>query len=234
MRDMFFSPIRRTSRCLLLLALTMGLAACGLPNDPSSTTEKVRGGVLHVGVVESPPWLVRSSEAPHAPAEGVDAELVKQFAADMDADIVWYWGSVREHAQALRQFELHLGAGNFTSGDPTLEGVATTRPYRDVIYHIGHRPGVDDSTPGAIAVQRGSGLADAVDAAGYEVKLVRRLTRQPWVAARRDWLQQHGYVLPEEDSDDPLLRSRQVFALPPGENAFLMQMDTFLRQQKSS
>ena len=111
---------------LLLFILMTPLTACDLPRDPVGTLERVRGDTLRVGVVASPPWLVRSGEG----AVGPEADLVRAFAARIDAGVEWRWGSVDDHMKSLEAFELDLVAAGLTTASPWKNKVGFTRPWQ--------------------------------------------------------------------------------------------------------
>lgn len=104
------------------------LAACGavLPRDPEASLARAEErGALLVGVAESPPWVVRRG----GEAAGVEADLVRGFAAGRGLRVEWRWGGVEEHLGALERFELDLVAGGLTSDSPWGKRVALTRRY---------------------------------------------------------------------------------------------------------
>lgn len=103
------------------------IAACNaLPNDPEGTLDEARGGTLHVGVTEAPPWVSRVSDD----AVGIEPDLVRGFAESIDATVEWKWAPVDEHMHALESFDLDLLAAGLTKDDPWRKRVAFTRPYR--------------------------------------------------------------------------------------------------------
>ena len=61
--------------CALMAALVAG---CGVPRDPETTLERVRGGTLRAGITASEPWTTLDGGQPG----GVEVELVERFAGD--------------------------------------------------------------------------------------------------------------------------------------------------------
>src|SRR5919199_5046023 len=107
----------------VLCALT---AACAnLPRDPKGTLRRVQGGRLRVGLVEHPPWVVRTEGEP----AGAEVALVRQFASELNASPEWYWGGEQQHMEALERFELDLVAGGLTDDTPWSKYVGLTSPY---------------------------------------------------------------------------------------------------------
>lgn len=111
-------------RLLGLLGLT-SLAACGVPRDPEGTLEQARAGMLRVGAVDSPPHLVRTTQG----ASGPEGELVRAFARSIGAEVDWQWGSLDDHLETLKRFELDLVAAGLTARSPWKREVAFSRPW---------------------------------------------------------------------------------------------------------
>lgn len=103
------------------------VAACGIPDDPRSTTREVlEQGALRAGVSEAPPWLVR---LPGGGADGVEADLIRGFARELGVRVDWRWGSLEEHFRALESYRLHLVAGDIRASSPWKSRVSLTAPY---------------------------------------------------------------------------------------------------------
>src|SRR5919199_148980 len=115
----------------VLCALT---AACAnLPRDPEGTLRRVEGGRLRVGLVEHPPWVVRTEGEPG----GAEVELVRRFAAELGATPEWHWGGEQRHMEALERFELDLVVGGITKATPWAKYVGLTGPYFEEAYAVG-------------------------------------------------------------------------------------------------
>jgi polar amino acid transport system substrate-binding protein len=115
-------------RTIAAIALTVLCAAgCRIPEDPDGTLDRVEGGTMRVGVVETDPWVsdVRAGE----PAGGVEVELVRDVARDLGARIEWTPGSEEELVRASREGDLDLVVGGMTSKTRWKHDVALTRPY---------------------------------------------------------------------------------------------------------
>ncbi len=117
---------RRLAVSFVLCALC---AACaGLPRDPEGTLKRVEGGRLRVGLVERPPWVVRTAGEP----EGVEVELVRRLAAELRAEPEWRWGGEQQHMEALERFELDIVVGGITKKTAWSKYVGLTGPYAEV------------------------------------------------------------------------------------------------------
>ena len=74
-------------RLIVVVALGLLALACGsLPRDPKGTLRRVQGGRLRVGLVEHPPWVVRTEGEP----AGAEVELVRALAAELGATPEWH------------------------------------------------------------------------------------------------------------------------------------------------
>lgn len=114
------------------------LAGCGqaVPADPDHTLDRVRGGVLRVGVSPSEPWILWRGESEPA---GREADLVRRFAKTLDARIEWSRGGEEALIGRLGRGELDLVVGGLTAETPWAEKAAITKPYLSA-------PGPDGST----------------------------------------------------------------------------------------
>jgi len=109
-----------------LLVLLSALLSCDtFPKDPDNTLEKVRNGQLLVGYSENPPWVIKSKPAP----TGLEAELIKTFARDLQANIVWQNDTEEDLFEKLEKKELHLVIGGFTDKNSAKSKISFTRPY---------------------------------------------------------------------------------------------------------
>lgn len=109
------------------LVVVLVAAACGLPRDPDGTLERVRGGVVRVGVAENPPWVRITSNG----AEGVEPTLVQQVADSLGARIEWIPGAESELLAELEERKLDLVLAGLTADLPWKSKVAFTKPFYD-------------------------------------------------------------------------------------------------------
>lgn len=118
---------------LLTVALALMLiSGCGMsvPADPAGTLDRVRGGTLRVGVSSNPPWTDTGPGTEVEPA-GPEPELVRRFAAALDARVEWVNGGEEMLIGKLEHKELDLVIGGLTKDTPWSEKTAVTRPYTD-------------------------------------------------------------------------------------------------------
>jgi ABC-type amino acid transport substrate-binding protein len=110
----------------LALSLTLVSSGCGVPADPDGTLSRVSGGELRVGVTERPPWV----ELPEgAEPQGIEPELVRQFAEQLDAEVSWVEGSEQKLVGDLEHGVVDLVIGGIPADTPWSEHAGITRPY---------------------------------------------------------------------------------------------------------
>lgn len=120
---------RTTSLSALWVALMLALTGCAgntIPSDPLDTLKEVTGGTLHVGVVDNGQWVKLS---PNGEPQGVEPDLVREFAARHDAEIEWNRGAEHELVLDLKHEELDMMIGGFGNDTPWTKHAGKTRPY---------------------------------------------------------------------------------------------------------
>jgi polar amino acid transport system substrate-binding protein len=203
------------------------LAGCGLPLDPEGTLERIEGGRMLVGVTEEPPWTILQETTP----SGAEAELVERLAADVDASVEWVDGSEESLLSALEKRELDLVIGGLTQEDPWSAQVGFTRPYFEVDIVLGvpaGEPPPSDIDGLEVTVETGTETAQLVEDAGGIPVRVSDVTSASGPVVAEDWLlRTMGYQLTEI----VLTVEKHVMAAAPGENAWLVRVERFLRSQ---
>jgi polar amino acid transport system substrate-binding protein len=209
---------------LALVALVV--SGCQYPRDPEGTLDRVEGGTLRVGVIEDPPWVDLSGREP----AGVEPELVRQFAAQLDADIEWVEGTESDLAEALAGFQLDLIVGGLDRGWPYGKELAMTRPYVDTEVQIGVPPGTElpDELGGEeIWVERNSEAAALLKQEEEDAVRVPfdALSEVDGPALLDTWdIDALGY----ERTDYILRDDEHAMAVAAGENGFLVELENFL------
>lgn len=218
----------RLARLLTIVLLGVGFTGCDIPQDPEGTLKKARGGGLLVGVTESPPWVRRTP----AGAAGVEADLVREFADQLGAEVHWCWSDSEANLAALERYRLDLVIGNLTKSSPWSRRVAFATPYYTETLTVGYAdldpPPVEGwpTIQGVkVCVQEGSTLAALLEEEGALPQPVSDLWRcEPPIAAAQWELEAHGLrAVPP-----PLQTRKHVMAAPPGENAFVVALSRFL------
>jgi hypothetical protein len=120
-----------TCKALRYFALGVVLATgCDLPRDPEGTLERVRGGVLRVGVMHEPPWTRVGHDG--RSFTGIEVGLARELAARFNAKIQWRRGGESRLMEALSNFDLDLVIGGLRESSAWKPHVALTRPYFEI------------------------------------------------------------------------------------------------------
>jgi polar amino acid transport system substrate-binding protein len=209
-----------------LLALLLAATGCRFPDDPEGTLDRVEGGMLRVGVIDDPPWVDLSDPEP----AGVEPNLIREFAEQIEAEIEWVRGPESELAGAMRGFQLDLIIGGLDRQWPYAKEVAMTRPYVDTEIEIGVPPGTELPDPlggERIWVKRNSEAAallkqeeeDAVPVAYDELSQVDGPALLHTYEIDAIGYDRTDYILHDDE---------HAIATPMGENAFLVELENFL------
>jgi polar amino acid transport system substrate-binding protein len=212
---------------LVTAALVAVLAAgCGVPRDPESTLDTVRGGTLRAGITASDPWTTLEGGRPG----GVEVELVERFAGELGARVEWVDGSEADLIGALEVRELDLVVGGLTADTPWQAKAAITRSYattRVVVAVPASQPPPDDIAGVRVAVEAGTDAAgileEKTDAIPVRVPDVTQVKGS--AVAVDEWLLAD---LDLRDTGVHLSKTKHVMATPLGENAFLVRLERFL------
>lgn len=224
-----FAHVSRMTMAQPAMALAIAAVVAGgcfMPRDSQGTLKNIRGGRLRVGVIHHPPWANTRGEQ----ISGVEVELVKSLARELDAQVQFIPGSAPELMEALEKFELDLVIGGLTRRNPWDDHVGLSRTYYRSDLIIGgpatELP-VDDLSGQEVAVRPGDVVAKVLvrDEGGIPVEDHRpqRLAAAPawqidaWGLAR---------------SEIVLRTDEHVLTVPPGENGWLFYVDDFLRRKR--
>lgn len=124
---------RTTSLAALFASLLLVLTGCGavtIPSDPNNTLKEITGGTLRVGVTEFEPWVQLE---PGQEPQGIEPELVREFAAARDADIEWVPGAEHELAEQIKHDKLDIIIGGIASDTPWKTHAGVTKPYAETV-----------------------------------------------------------------------------------------------------
>jgi len=206
------------------LAVVLLGAACGLPRDPEGTSDRVRDGVVRVGVIENPPWASLAEGVPR----GVEVALARRFAAGYRAEVRWIEGTEAELVESLVAREIDLVIGGLESTTPYVSEVGLTRPYilQDVV--VGVEPGtpLDPDLEGVrVAYELGRPIAPHLDDVGAVPVPVDDIERAEPPVATDEW---RLPALGLQESEIFLIQSKHVMAVQRGENGFMSALERFL------
>jgi polar amino acid transport system substrate-binding protein len=184
---------------------------------------------MRVGLVENPPWVVRSGGEP----AGAEVELIRQFAASLGATPEWFWGAEQNHMEALERFELDVVAAGLDAKTPWSKEAGLTQPYFEEEVLVGMPPGM--RAPAKlnglnVEVQSGDVTAAYLIQQHAIPKRVTTLSHVSGPAAAPAWrLEKMGFT----PTGFRLFQKKHVMAAPPGENGWLKRLGDFLQEHRS-
>jgi polar amino acid transport system substrate-binding protein len=216
----------RSARSAAALVAVALLGGCDVPQDPDGTLDRVTGGTMRVGVTNADPWVMLEGDQPSG---GVEVELVRRFARDLDAQVEWVDGSEEELVNAAKEGSLDLLIAGMTKKSRWKKDVAFTRPYVETKAVIGAPPGQadrEDFDGVRVAAERGS-----VEEALLENKTDALVEPVDSLAGQGGPVAAFEYVLDDlglEPTEVELEKEAHVMALPLGENAWMVRLERFL------
>lgn len=183
---------------------------------------------MRVGLVEHPPWVVRTSGDP----AGVEVELIRNFASQLGTTPEWHWGGEQEQMEALEHYQLDAVIGGVTDRTPWSKYIGLTSPYFEETYRVGIPASSElQNIKGAeVSVQRGEAVAAKLEKKGARVVRLDDLAQANGPVAAPDWqLEQMNLKGTNHELDS----AKHVIAVPPGENALVKRLDEFLYNKRS-
>jgi polar amino acid transport system substrate-binding protein len=220
---------------LLTLALIAGLlGGCEFPRDPEGTLDRVRGGVLRVGVTPAEPWVQVPDSGDPA---GVEVELVERFAESLDARVKWVEGSETDLMEALQGRQLDIVIAGLSRQSEWQRVAAMTRPYLTTQVVIaapdeGHAERLSADLEGErIAVEANSPEASKLeqDTDAIVVPVEDLATVEGAAAVPSYLLDDLGLVRTDAELDE----HEHAMATSMGENAFLVALERFLLDREA-
>ncbi|MEV0731223.1 transporter substrate-binding domain-containing protein [Polymorphospora sp. NPDC050346] len=211
----------------VLVALLLLATGCrGWPADAGDTLAHVRDGVLRVGVTENPPWTTVADDGVVA---GAEARLVRRLAGRLGARVEWYPGSESTLMAAVKDRVLDLVIGGLDAKAPWTESASFTRPYVTTRTVVAARPGVevpDDLDDVRVAVPAGTAEVAALAGEGAVVVPVPEVTGAETIpVVVGEW---RVAALGLDESGHDLGGQDHVWAVPPGENGWQVEVERFL------
>jgi polar amino acid transport system substrate-binding protein len=215
---------------IFVFVVCLCAAGCGdLPRDPKETLSHVRGGSLRVGLVENPPWVIRTAGEP----AGAEVELVREFARELSATPEWHCGGEQQHMEALEHYQLDLLVGGLTNDTPWSKYVGLTSPFFETRIVVGvpaSAPFLKSVKGVQVAARSGDAVAGYLESKGAVVLPVDDLSGAHGAVAAPEWqLEQMGLTRTEVE----LHAEKHVMAAPPGENGFIKRLDDFLYRRRA-
>ena len=224
--------MRRAIRAIFIFILIIPALSCeDLPRDQKETTRRItQSGKLRVGLIENPPWVIRTMDEP----KGAEVELVRQFASEIGAKPEWTWGGEEKLLGALENYELDLVAGGLSDKTPWKNRIGMTGQFFKETFDVGTRPNgasVKDLKDREIVVNdsRTAGFVREKDALPVQTDELSgsdgRLVAAPTWELEKLGLSPTG---------NDLHTDRHIVATPPGENQLVKRLDEFFSRQKDN
>lgn len=213
---------------VICLLYVICLTSCEqYPKDPANTLEKVQNNVLRAGITESPPYVIIKNDEP----SGIEVEIIKGFAQELNARIEWVKGSEETIMELLKERELHICAGGFSSKSLWKKHVYLVEPHDTLVYSWGVPSGklpeeIEDKD---VYVKRGTiagALAAKKDAKPIYVDSLSG--NEPLILAPKKDLRKMDYNISEETVKKVMIS----LAIPKGENAFLEKLNTYINRDE--
>jgi polar amino acid transport system substrate-binding protein len=205
----------------VVLVLLLALSACQFPRDPDGTLDRAAGGTIRVGVGQRMPWAGWEGDRP----VGAEVQLVEEMAGRLHARLEWARGSDEELLEALEHRALDVVAAGLDAKSAWKTKITFSRSFLSTRTILAVAPGVP---------------------APHQLHDVTVAVDQP-DGAEAALLKEHGaHVVPSDRHDVPRLvedwqlgpelhstgikleNQKHVFALPLGENAWLLRVNRLL------
>ncbi|HBM62018.1 MAG TPA: hypothetical protein DD444_22860 [Citreicella sp.] len=209
--------------------LLWGGGARAFPRDPDRTLASVRGaGRMVVAASDNPPWVMTGGDDP----SGVEVTLVQRFAQMLAVGVDWLRLPAFEALQAVEQGKVNLAIGGFSRASVVAQNVAApTYTYfteRLVVAAPDARSAPADLDGQPVYVPPDLVVEQAIrDRGGLPVHDPDSAT----LIALPHWRVAAAGMAP---TGIELARREHVLALRRGENAWLFELEQFLRGQEAA
>lgn len=219
-----FWPKRALLFILLGMLPTLALLGCRYPSDIEHTMDRIQDGELEVGLIENPPWVIRSEDDP----DGLEPGIIRSLAKRLNSEIRWHWDSQDNLLSALQHRQLDLVIGGLTKRSHLSQQAALTRPYYQSRYAVGFPPEIQLPTSldgQEVAIPPVNHIHAALkEKDARPVKVADITHTESAVAAPTWWLSAHGFIA----GPWSIISDKHVMALPKGENAWMLALQQHL------
>lgn len=111
---------------LLLFGLLLLFSSCdNYPKDTYGSLEEAKNGVLLVGYIENPPFVIEKEGV----LLGIEVEIVKDFARSIGTEIQWIHKNEQTLLQDLEKRNLHLVISGLDQKSPWTQHVGIVKSY---------------------------------------------------------------------------------------------------------
>jgi polar amino acid transport system substrate-binding protein len=98
---------------------------CSLPRDADGTLDRVKNGVIRIGVAPNGPWVGLSG----GQLSGYEGTIAAELAKQLNASLQVHPGAESTLLEQLHERKLDLVIGGLTADSPWKQQVAMTTPY---------------------------------------------------------------------------------------------------------
>ena len=179
---------------------------------------------MRAGISHNPPWV----DAATAEPSGIEADLMRDFAASLQSRVDWARGSESELLAALKAGALDIVLGGLTDDSPWLSELGATRPYvtTKLVLATAHGGEAPELRGLEVKIRKADPAASFLRSKGAKVQPVESMRPPPGSAAAvEDW---QAASLGLRSTTRVLRTEKHIFLTPPGENGWLLALDRFL------
>jgi polar amino acid transport system substrate-binding protein len=183
---------------------------------------------MRVGVIEQPPFASLANGKP----SGVETQMVRALAEQMHSNVIWVPGSAPDLLDAVANDQLEIVIGGVSASTPWIKRVAITNGFYTDRLVVAAPPGAGtlrNLDNRRVAVKIGDAAAAYVRDQGGTPVFVRSLDQATGLVAAPEWQLPR---LHRSSSGIVLRKLDHVWALPRGENGWLVQVEQFQRKWK--
>ena len=218
---------------ILMSTLAAFLQHIHFPKDAEKTLDKVSNGTIRVGFTDAEPWVYPSATG----AQGIEADIVTNFANTLHAKIDWVQGTEEQLYNALKRGEINILIGGITDQTPWKEKIGLTKPYLETSIVIAQpssqasnnqKPSIEGQW---VAVKKGTDEGYYIRKKDAKPFYTTQLPAANMLSVGYDWQVQ---VWKMHNTGIVLKKEGHVIAVPPGENAFLLALDKYLFEHKEA
>jgi polar amino acid transport system substrate-binding protein len=211
-----------------IACLSAWCGGCDWPRDGKGTLQEVIGGTLMAGIMQGPPW----ANLEGGKASGIEVRLVEELCRELGCRVQWVQGGETELMSALEHFEIDLVIGGLTRETPWDGRIGLTRPFIEtklVVAVPSSQPAIDSIAGVRVRASPGTNAAALVRSEGGIPVGPGELLGPPFAIAIEEWqVGSRGL----RACPIRLEKRERVWAIPPGENAWLFRVDQFLHRHQ--
>ncbi len=218
------------NKLLTSIVIIFSLTYCGIPHDPSNTLEKIRNDTIKAGIVDNPPWAIWNNGT----ASGVEVEILKGIAGELNSEIKWKAGSEEELFAALETGSLDIVVSGLLKSSPYTALVGPTNPYVKTNLIIGIPPNINYSKAKikkmVIGIPFGSARKSLLENKGYKIKEAADLKSYSGPVCAYEYEMDSLNKIPVGKA---LKIEKHILPVMKGENGWLVYIENYSRKNQN-